>query len=76
MENLEDEVVIDEIAILENIMKPNNLEKERSRIKDVVFKNLWKFSVNFCDILGLLDIFPCSTIHSIKPYISYCVDKM
>ncbi|KAK9730212.1 hypothetical protein QE152_g15410 [Popillia japonica] len=34
-------------------------------------KRLWMFSVNIYDLMGLLDICPCATLHSIQPYISY-----
>lgn len=46
-------------------------KKSKKLSKKRVFIKIWKFAVNFCDILGLLDILPCGTIHSIKPYINY-----
>ncbi|KAJ3630996.1 hypothetical protein MTP99_012154 [Tenebrio molitor] len=55
---------------LSKTLQHYELTKSRSK-KNKVFAKLYSISVNFWDILGLLDICPCGTIHSIKPYISY-----
>lgn len=63
---LDDELFID----LTKTLKHYEMNKSR-KTKNKVFTKLYSISVNFWDILGLLDICPCGTIHSIKPYISY-----
>lgn len=40
-------------------------------LKCFLAKRLWMVSVNMYDIMGLLDICPCGTLHSVRPYISY-----
>lgn len=56
------------------VLSSSKMKSNRAQhFKKMVLVPLWKFSVNVCDILGLLDIFPCGTIHSVKPYIHYTV---
>lgn len=40
-------------------------------LKCFIAKKLWMFSVNIYDLMGLLDICPCATLHSTQPYITY-----
>ncbi|KAF5289844.1 hypothetical protein FQR65_LT11730 [Abscondita terminalis] len=40
-------------------------------LKCFVANRIWMVSINMYDIMGLLDICPCGTLHSIRPYISY-----
>lgn len=34
-------------------------------------KVIWMVSVNLYDLVGLLELSPCGTLHSMKPYVSY-----
>ncbi|KAJ3658598.1 hypothetical protein Zmor_010328 [Zophobas morio] len=69
--NFKDPILDEDIfADISKTLEQYDLIKPRSK-KNKVFAKLCSISVNFWDILGLLDICPCGTIHSIKPYISY-----
>lgn len=69
--NMTDEDIFSEISESLLSYELDNTKRKVVSRKNKVFVKLYSISVNFCDILGLLDIFPCGTIHSIKPYISY-----
>ncbi|KAK4886855.1 hypothetical protein RN001_003126 [Aquatica leii] len=40
-------------------------------LKSLLANRIWMVSLNMYDIMGLLDICPCGTLHSVRPYISY-----
>lgn len=51
--------------------KPQLITKTNHCFKCFIAKRLWMFSVNIYDLMGLLDICPCATLHSTQPYITY-----
>lgn len=63
----QDDDIFDDLA---KCLQQYQTKKRRSKKKEV-FAKFCCISVNFCDLLGLLDVVPFGTIHSIKPYITY-----
>lgn len=64
---LREDDIFDDLA---KCLQQYQTKKPRSKKKEV-FVKICCISVNFCDLLGLLDVVPFGTIHSIKPYITY-----
>lgn len=54
-----------------NSMTKQNCANSKYCLKCFFAKRLWMVSVNMYDFMGLLDICPCGTLHSVRPYISY-----
>ncbi|KAF2900634.1 hypothetical protein ILUMI_05547 [Ignelater luminosus] len=55
----------------QNMMQKQGCNATQHCLKCFLAKRLWMVSVNMYDIMGLLDICPCGTLHSVRPYISY-----
>lgn len=51
--------------------KMTSVEMRKKKTHYKIMKIFLMVSVNLYDLIGLLDMLPCGTLHSTKPYISY-----
>lgn len=65
-----EEVPDDTLALIPDL-NISMAEPNEKRFHSRIAKFLWMVSVNLYDFVGLLDLFPCGTLHSTKPYVSY-----
>lgn len=51
------------------------LDEQKGCVRCAVLRRIWMFTINIYDFMGLLEICPCSTLHPIRPYMSYIKSK-
>lgn len=56
----------------ENLMTPDlSMIPDKPKLHKRIAKGLWMLTINFYDFVGLMELLPCGTLHSTKPYVSY-----